>query len=302
MKITATEYKNVFAIKAETNGYVALILPFEGGKIASFIRKTDGREFLVQNPAATFLHLGEDDDYEKRECAGFDDMFPTIDEVVIEKQGKKVLYKDHGEICRKSFEYQIGSDGFTLFFKDERLQYSYEKIFSEGENGELIVNYKITNDASEDLNVLWAGHCLVDISDGGKIILPFENGEEVDIVSDFTGYTGARHKRTALKEDFLCVPQKSNRVCYKMYFPKRVARNSMKVRYSDGSEFCVDSDEGLPYIGVWVNDGYFKNMRCIGLEPCTLGYDTVCKAAEYGQTNFVGPQKTRQFTLKLYIQ
>ena len=103
MIITKSNYKNVFALKLETEYYTALVLPNEGGKIASFFDKRKGKEYLLQNPSKRYLHVGLTDEFEKGECSGFDDMFPTIDPVTV--GGKE--YPDHGEVCRVPFSYEI---------------------------------------------------------------------------------------------------------------------------------------------------------------------------------------------------
>lgn len=75
--VRLSTYKGVFAVEICFGSVSAKFLPGEGGKLASLT--ADGYEYLLQNPSPAFLHLGEAGDYVACECAGFDDMFPTID-------------------------------------------------------------------------------------------------------------------------------------------------------------------------------------------------------------------------------
>ena len=126
MRIVESKYKNVFALQVETDSYTALVLPSEGGKLASFIDKKTGKEYLLQNPSKEYLHIGKSDNFEQGECSGFDDMFPTIDPVCV--NGKE--YPDHGEVCRVSFSYSIEGEKLVLRYELKRTaQYYYIVVF-----------------------------------------------------------------------------------------------------------------------------------------------------------------------------
>ena len=77
--IIPAAYKARPALRITTKTLTALILPEDGGKLASVKSNRDGFEFLCQNPAPTYARLAYDGSYVESECASWDDMFPTID-------------------------------------------------------------------------------------------------------------------------------------------------------------------------------------------------------------------------------
>ncbi len=205
--VRLSTYKGVFAVEICFGNISAKFLPGEGGKLASF--KADGYEFLLQNPSSTFLRLGKSGDYVACECAGFDDMFPTIDPCA--GTGGKA-YPDHGEVCRMPWAYEIigektggivgekadektggtvgektvETDGGTtgekiaMKFVSEKFGYRIEKTIGKGDGDALEISYEIENTGREPLPCLYAAHCLVNAENGGKIIVPFRARDEIN--------------------------------------------------------------------------------------------------------------------------
>ncbi len=298
MKIIESKYKNISALRLETEKYVALVLPSEGGKIASFQDKANGKEYLLQNPSPAFLHIGITDDFEKGECSGFDDMFPTIDSVSVD--GK--AYPDHGEICRVPFSYAINGETLVLQYRSEKFGYDYKKRFEEGEDGRLRIVYKITNERETEFRALWSAHCLVRAELGGRVIVPFAENEPVDFVDDSSGRI-EKGTRLPYRREYLVSAWRDGEKRYtKLYFPKKCARGVISYRYPAGDEFVMEFDESqLPYIGVWQDYGMINGAFYVGLEPCTHGYDTVVNAAEYGQKRVLKSKETLKFSIEFYV-
>ena len=170
MKILLTNYKDVFAAELRADKFTALVLPTEGGKIVSY-KDCEGEEFLIQNPSPFYNHIGLFDSYVEGECSGFDEMFPTIDELEFISSEKKILYPDHGEVCRVPFNYEIINDALVMTFVSV-MGYTYTKTLTEV-SGKLFVTCEIKNFTNKDLDALWAGHCLIKAEIGGEILLPF---------------------------------------------------------------------------------------------------------------------------------
>ena len=297
MKITQSKYKDVFAVRLETEKYTALVLPYEGGKIVSFQDKA-GKEYLWQNPSNRYLHIGLTDDFEKGECSGFDDMFPTIDPDFIDGDE----YPDHGEVCRLPFSYEIAGETLVLYCRSNRLGYSYKKTLREGKDGRVVISYEIENARERDFKCLWAGHCLVRVEKGGQVLLPFAEGEPVDFVYDSTGKTayGDRfpYKNAYLFSDW----QEDAPACKKLYFPRKCERGFVGYQYPSGDTFVMEFDEKrLPYLGIWQDHGVVNGSYCVGLEPCTLGYDTVTNAKAYGQKGTIESGEIFRFQIALSI-
>ena len=301
MKIYKSTYKNVFSIVIETEKLTAVVCPSEGGKFVSI--KSKNREFLVQNPSSEFLHLSYDGEFEKTECAGFDDMFPTIDPVIVKEGSRKGKeYNDHGEVCRLSFDYEIKDNAVYLKTTSKNLNYTFEKVITADDNGGILVNYKVVNLSSDNFNCLWAGHCLVDITSGGEILTPFSDGDEYDLVYDpFSRIASSLGRLKLDSKKVLDFSGEEDKTCYKLYFPKKLNGGAVAFKFLDGETFSIEFSKEIPYLGIWVNNGYLNNQRNVGLEPCTLGYDTIYNAEKYNQNYKIGANEAKTFSIKISV-
>ena len=299
MEIVKCLYKGVLAFQLKTKRFVLTVLPTEGGKIASFKKVGNEKEYLLQNPSKEYLAIDMESDYVKGECCGFDDMFPTIDPVKVKTiSGEWIEYPDHGEICRVGFNFEIKEDKFILQY-DSTMGYSYQKAFFE-EEGKIRINYKITNFSNAPLDVLWAGHCLINAEKGGEVDLEYKDGDLVDVMFDISGKFQP-FERIAYKKEYL----KTNwingvKACNKFYFVGKSKDGYIRYKYPSGDTFVMEFDSGkLPYVGIWQNFGNINDSYCIGLEPCTVAYDTVENANKYGQKCIIEPNKSLNFFIKL---
>ena len=303
MQIRKTTYKDIPALELITGKYLAVILPDEGAKMACFRDLDTGKEYLLQNQGEKYLPLGMVRDYEYCECSGFDDMFPTIDtEEVKNSLGEVLYYPDHGESCRLPFTYEIGENSLTLHRKTSPLGICYEKTLLEGENGGLEIRYAITNITAADLNVLWAAHCLVNAVPGGRVVTPFADGADVDVLDESTGAIPPR-TRMPSADWFLVTPEPGETPrTVKLYFTGPCAEGFMGYQYPQGDTFRMTFDpKALPSLGLWCNYGLLNHTWCVGLEPCTVGYDTVLQGKEYGQEQILKSGETLRFALTLSV-
>lgn len=305
MIVKESRYKDISAVEIETKEYTVTVLPSEGGKIASFKTKSDGKEYFLQNPAPKYGHVGLKDSYVDGECSGFDDMFPTIDPVVVKNGSRQGLeYPDHGEVCRLPFSYTVTERGLEMRVRSETLRYEYKKTITEDAYGKLCIVYEIENLSDDEFHVLWAGHCLIKAEQGGRVLLPYAEGAQTDIMFDTVGRFGKAGDRIPLqKQHLLSVWQDGVKECRKYYFPEGCKEGYVAYRYPNGKTFVIEFDkETLPYIGVWLNFGYVKDYYCIGLEPCCVGYDTVENAKKYGQKKMIPVKGKMMFTLTLSVK
>ena len=298
MIINKSKYKNVFALELKTKYNSILVLPSEGGKIASFKSLTTGKEYMLQNPSPKFLHIGLKDSYVDGECCGFDDMFPTIDPVIIKRGEREVEYPDHGEVCRYPHQYDIIGQNLVLTYNSTSLGYEFKKIYSESVDGELQVRYEITNLSDFDLDAMWTAHCLVNAQKGGRVELDALDGEPLDVMFDYSNQLKAG-ERVAFTKDSFVTDWDKKRIVKKFYFPYSTAGQRLSYRYLNGDRFCMEFDREVSCIGVWMNFGYFNDSYCVGLEPSTVGYDTVINAERYGKKRVIKPKQTQSFSIKL---
>ena len=304
MIIRESLYKDVFAIELETSRYVAKIIPSEGAKIASFKEKQTGKEYLLQNKGEKYNTLGLEKDYEKAECSGFDDMFPTIDKITfVDAKGREIVHPDHGEVCRVDFEYKIFEDRLSLSYNSYTFGYQYEKTLSEGKDGQIIVDYKIINVNDADLFANWTAHCLINVEVGGELILPFEEGQYVDVMSDYNKKLPTGEKVAYDKQLMSTAYKDGLREMKKYYFPIKPKNGRISYRYTKGDEFVMEFDKDkLPVVGVWINYGVLNDCNCIGIEPSTCGYDTVIGAKEKGMNWVIKREQPLEFKISLFVE
>ncbi len=295
--IKETYYKDVKAIKISNDLIEAIILPSEGAKIA-YIKNKDGFKYLYQNPGINYKRMGLYDDFAAKECSGFDDMFPTIDEDYISigaTKGKK--YIDHGEVSRLSFDYKIDNDKIILNADSKLYNYSYQKTITIKEN-RLIIDYEITNNNDDRLYCLWAMHCLLNSSNNSYIktnntspfYLMFDGINELGNKGDFIDNKGI----VKIHSDI----DKKN--CYKLYYKNEVGCIDYYYDNNNTISFIFDSNI-LKETGLWINNGLFNNFYCVGIEPATVGYDSLSNAKKFNQESFIEGNNTLSFKIEIEI-
>ena len=231
-------------------------------------------------------------------------MFPTIDAVeVMGENGRKLFYPDHGEVCRSKFNYVIKHNSLEMRFVSRKFGYEYIKTIREDENGKITIDYIIKNNSNVSLDVLWAGHCLINAENGGRVVVPFKKGAPIDLMFDKNGRLGVAGDRLLLEDVFLSTVWKENAFeCRKFYFSEKCPEGYVKYEFRDKRTFLVEFDKSqISYLGVWINYGYLNGYYCVGIEPCCLGYDNVVNAKEYGQTHKLESKETFHFILSLSV-
>ena len=276
-------YKDRPALEVACEEFKACFLPKDGGKMASFQDK-DGFEFLLQTQGENYRRLSLDGDFEKSECSGFDDMFPTIDPCEI----RGLAYLDHGEVCRHEFE--VKKDGekvkFSCFL--EKLDILYEKTVY-AKDGALFLDYHVQNRSEFDFEYLWAGHILI-------------RGEEGALA--FSDLDGTPRKIVAgcplSEENAHVLPPKTHKH-YKYYHTeaKQDLRCGAFYPQSQKTLLVECAGEAVKYFGAWVNAGDLNGAYTIALEPCTALFDDPIHAKEACASSCIKAGGSVRFTLKM---
>jgi hypothetical protein len=314
-RIYQSNYKNVPAVVMESGGLTACFLPQYGGKLASLVCKKTGREFLAQNESAQYKVLQYDGDYVTAECSGFDDMFPTIDKIYYTQYPwKGVEIPDHGEVCGLPWECVEGQDCLYMGVNGVRFPYRLEKWISFKGESVLSIQYRATNLSSFDMDFLWAAHTMLNIENGGEIILPYKDKSPATcIFSEDPGFGARGYKLEwplALRMDGtvqalnITGPKNANGNCYKYYFDQKTPEGWCAYKYnSDGTIFkTMFSKETVPYLSLWVNEGSFHNLHNIAMEVCTGTYDRPDLARMYGQNSVLKAKSTYEWYYDIYVE
>ncbi len=300
MSITRTVYKARPALAVTTPAMTALFLPEDGGKLAS-LTAADGFEFLCQNPSPDYAPLAYDGSYVDSECASFDDMFPTIDPYTpTEGEYAGITYPDHGETCRLPYEVTPRGIGVALSASSRILPLTYEKIITPQADGSLTVTYIIENHGGEAFPFIWAAHCMLRGQDDLRIVTPYPQGTPV------TYMFGASHA-DGLPLDRLSGYEPGTGRAYKYYFDEPSDGGFVRAVYSaSGHRFEMDFGtpfgSALPYLGVWINNGEFKNYYNIAIECATAPYDAPDRAERHGYCSEIPKKNKWEYTLRIRVE
>ena len=281
--IYETSYKDRFAIAVESNNLTAVFLPTDGGKMAS-LKTNEGKELLEQAKGENYRPLTVDGSYIDAECSAFDDMFPSIDPC--EFEGYK--YIDHGEVCRIEHAYDIVGDKLVLSGFAKTVNARFTKEISPLEDG-IKIKYIIENLNDKPLPFIWAGHMMFAAKEGAEV---FTNAPE----------------NFKIRGMFGVLPQEPHKIgeyspfgeSYKYYIEDAFSPLVCGIDYKNGEKITVSfEEEAVKYLGVWMNNGSFKGMYNIALEPCTAPFDSPENAYNENVGSVIESKEKIVFTMKI---
>ncbi len=286
-----TWYKDRPAIRIRSSKLTALFLPEDGGKMAS-LRDSD-QEFLAQAPNAEYAVLRPDSDYILSECSGFDDMFPTIDSYTPEKGVYYgIPYPDHGEVCRYPMEVSETDNTVCFHFVSRLFPLKFLKTVSAAPDGAICLQYHIHNDGDDAFPYIWAAHCMLAGDKNGSIITPFSDDAPIRMMFGPGG-------NDMLPRDHLSDFSDTG-ATYKYYYLEQNFAGWCGYRYNTtGKQLMLHySAPVVPYLGVWLNNGGFKGMYNIALEPCTAPFDRPDAAEKAGCASMIPAHGSISFSLQ----
>jgi hypothetical protein len=294
MKISKAVYKNIPALRFETEKISALFLPEHGGKCASLSDIRTKREFLVQKPGKQYKKLAYAGNYEEAECSGFDDMCPTIDSYYYDRypwQGIEV--PDHGEVCGLKWQYEVQNNICHMQTSSPRFGYSFEKWISDDRGG-IKIDYRITNNTQFDFDFVYAVHCMIQAEKDGSIVLPgVKKRQKAAMVFSSDPARGTFGKSfiwQANTPGLDITPGAEVKESYKYFFEEPLSAGCCEYRYKDGTGIIMNySADKLPYLGIWTNWNDFQGLCNIAFEPSSGTFDRPDIARKLGQFSVIPP-------------
>ncbi len=298
--IRTDTYKGRPAYRVVTAALEAVFLPEDGGKLVSVTSRRDGFEFLCRNPAPDYAHLAYDGSYIASECASWDDMFPTIDPYTpAAGEYAGVTYPDHGEVCRLPMEVAEEGDALTFSCASRIFRITYQKAIRPEDDGALALTYTIENHGREDFPYIWAAHCMLKGADDLVVHTPYAADAPV-------AYMFGPDGRETLPRDRLIGYTPGTGAAYKFYYTEPTDGGFLRGEYTaSGHAFEMDYREGaaaIPYVGLWINNGKFKDYYNFALECATAPYDAPDKAMDKGYCSVIRAGETVSFTVRVRVQ
>jgi len=223
-------------------------------------------------------------------------MFPTIDKCKYENEPwKGVNMADHGEVWSLPWEYEVDNFALHMAVKGIHFPYKLEKnIYFTNENS-LRLDYTLTNNSPFDFEFLWAGHFMINILEGTKVLVPDDCKQVVTILTNGKGAYGDINDWPFFKDKYgnnyrADISRSKNVMGFeKYYFINRLKDGWCELKYPDNKNklkisFPVTT---VPYLGILMNEGGWDNLYNIFIEPCSVCYDRPDVAKKYGQVSKV---------------
>jgi hypothetical protein len=312
--ITKTKYKDQEAISIGSDILTAQYLPSIGAKMCSLFYKPLEYELLVQHPGPNYLIQPFDGVYVKGECSGFDDMFPTINTCYYPSypwQGTKM--SDHGEVWSISWECTVDRDTHSLHFSTYGVRFPYriEKWVSFVNPSTLHIEYLLTNLSPFDFDFLWAAHAMFNLEEDVEILLP----KGVESVVGILNYSGMYQYGDTLPWPVMNLKDgttldlnkprpKSTKDAGKFYVKGRLPEGWCGLRFNQ-SDFTLTLSfpfERVPYLGILVNEGGWRDIYNIFLEPATAPFDRPDIARLWNRISTVKANSTYSWYLSISIE
>lgn len=283
--IKRTFYKDRPAIQVANDEFSALFLPFDGAKLVSF-KDNEGYEFLAQADNKEYRRLFLDTDYEKSECSGFDDMFPTIDPCEI--NGQK--YLDHGEVCRRGHSVAIEKETAIFSCDLPDLNVCYEKTVYCLDDA-LFIKYTIQNNNDFEFPYIWAAHAMFKGEEGAYAFSNFHPDTEKIFLSGNPDKSSPHilpPRESGIKHYKYYYNEENSPLICGMVYPKCGRKITMKF-----------NNDIVKYLGFWVNPGDLNGMYNLAVEPCTAPFDSPVKAEKVNAASYIKAKGKIEFILKL---
>ena len=308
IKINETEYKGQKALTIESDVLKIQFLPENGAKISSLFYKPLEKECFVQREGDQFRKQPYDGVYLKADGAGFDDMFPNIDEYYYDKYPwKGTRLPDHGEVWFLPWDVEVQKE--KLYFKVNgiRLPYILEKWVSMPHKNTLRIEYKATNPTPFDMDFSWAGHVMLNTEEGAQIYLPddLKNAYCTYAKSGFLANYGDEFSwPEAVAKD----GSRATDDVLKYYFKNQLKEGWGAMRCpSDNSIVGISFPPSqVPYMALLHNEGGSHDIwgiddYCFYFEPCTSAFDRPDIARLHGMDSVLKARSSYSWYLNISV-
>lgn len=311
VRVYEGRYKDVRSVVLETDALRVTMLPDWGGKMASLVHKRTGAEHLYQLPEAKFRRVSYGARFDDGECAGFDDMFPTISECYCDLEpwaGAK--FPDHGEVWSIPWKAEVSDSEVRLAVHGVRFPYLLSKAVAIERENVVLLSYRVENLSPCDFPAMWAAHPLFSMTPGTRIIVP---GAARHIINTVPGpalggygerYTFPNARTSDGKEwDLSRINANDGKFSFKYFFLDELEEgfaliHDPKTRETVGLSWSVNE---VPYLGMWVNEGGHAGQFNVAPEPCTAPLDRWDTARQWGRLPVIPPLGSREWTLRVSV-
>jgi hypothetical protein len=146
-----------------------------GARMVSLLHKELNHEFLCQQSSEQFVRGAYDTPMGRDQSAGYDEMFPTIDECYIQQfPWRGTRLPDHGEVWSLNWDLHQESDFLGFSVHGVRLPYSLSRRVAFTDPARLRLSYTLENLSPFEMPYLWSSHPMLRVEPGARLVLPSE--------------------------------------------------------------------------------------------------------------------------------
>lgn len=278
------------------------VLPEFGGKISSIYYKEKNFECVAVNRSGVYEKSNRTTAFSDRDASGIDDVFPSFEEEKVYYEGRESQYTDHGEIWRSCFEVvKVTLSEVELFYSSDENAYDYTKIIRLLKSG-VSIKYHIVNKAESPLPCIWGFHGLFRYESDMRFFYPKGIKKFTNVFqSEELGSVGSTYSLDNEQYDFKGVGSIFQKSAVKYYAEEEVQEGRCGYYYPSHGVACeLQYDyEVLPYLGVWITAGGYRNDYNCALEPTNGFYDTVLRAINNKKVYYLVKDTPLEFELQI---
>lgn len=314
VEISEVTWHGQMALKLENATLQVVVVPEMGAKIVSLFDKRNEVEWLAGPGGRPFVPASYGAVFTDQDMSGWDEMFPTINACAVldPNTGQEILLPDHGEVWAIPW-FRQQTDQRTLSFSVEgrALPYTLSRKIEFASETILRFSYSATNLSDAPISTLWAAHPQFISGSEAKVVLPSDIKQVCNVLPEAFGWGKLEElvdwPGTALAEgnhvrlDAVGGPELKQ--ARKFYMPpeKKAAWITIVREPSQDWISLSWNPKEIPYLGLWVDEGYISADSVIAPEPATGFYDSLDLAIEKGRQMIIEPGKTVAWSLLVHV-
>lgn len=262
----------------QSSGIEVVVTPHMGGRITRLFDSVHGRDWLVPPIGASRAAPVAGSRFADHEMCGWDEMVPTILPCIYPEKGvySGIELPDHGELWTAKWDVlHLGQDVLVTTVLGKVLPFRLDRTISVS-TGRLQLDYELSSVGAMRLRLLWAAHPLFACKPATQLILPPEITEVWDVINP-----RGRIRVEWPGESLDVVNRLPKGTGRKFYLDPRVVPSWVKLRDAEGTTLTMSfNGKEVPYLGLWLDNGWFSDGPVVGLEPALGFCDELALACE----------------------
>ncbi len=309
-KVSTTTWHGQAALKLENDALRVVVVPEMGAKIVSLFDKRNQVEWLAGPGERPFEPASYGAVFTDQDMSGWDEMFPTINacQYPNPNSDQAIQLPDHGEVWAIPWQQRPTKEPALSFSVEGRaLSYKFSRKIEFAAESALRLSYCATNTSENPISALWAAHPQFLVDSKAKIILPPEISQVCNVLPADFGW-GALEEMvdwpTSTRPDgetrhLDTVGSVELQQARKFYVPPEVQAAWITVLRTASQDWISLSwgAKEIPYLGVWVDEGFFSAETVVAPEPSTGYYDSLALAVEKGRHMVIDPGECVSWSL-----